>query len=738
MRRGGVRLVLAMVLVCGISCCLVSSAYGFGEGRVFELVSPLYKGGYGATDIEAVQGEGEAVIFYSPGVFAGAPVGLSAGLDPFSYIARRDSSGWSTAPIVPPTELMAWVPQGGRDATATLGLTLAQGRSGPSYEAADQGSGEEKFYVHPTETPDISANWEPLGTPLKTVSGESSTVTYRAASEDFCHVLVETKGPLLESGVGAAELQLYEITRGCGGESSVLRLVAVNGEGRMISPSCKVDFGIETYEAPYAENYNAISTDGSEVFFTDCIDNDFREHQLFVRLGGSRTLEVSRPLSPACGEVPCAGAGERAGADFDGASEDGSRVYFTTTAQLVPGDTDTSNNLYLATIGCPAGHEGCSASERLVRSMTRTSVAVDPSEPADVRGVVRVAPDGSRVYFVAGGDLSSESEVRALENEGRLGPQPGADNFYVYDAVSGKTAFIGDLCSGFELSGSVDDVRCPSEAGSDTSLWTKLEKEAQTAGVEGRYLVFASYGQLLASDSDTAEDVYRYDAESGTLERVSVGEDGGDTNGNDDRFGATIANGHANKGIVLQDELNNRAISEDGSRIVFSTAAPLSAAATNGLTDVYEWHKEPGWSEGKVSLVSGSEAETPVADAVISQSGRDVFFVTTEGLVPQDGDGAADVYDARVGGGFAPLPAAPQPCSGDACQGPLTNPAPLLVPGSVSQAPEQSVSQVSKVPVKTKTKSKKKSGSKKKKKKKTKRAKKTSLRHDGAAHGGDR
>ena len=41
-------------------------------------------------------------------------------------------------------------------------------------------------------------------------------------------------------------------------------------------------------------------------------------------------------------------------AEFVGASEDGSRVFFTTAQPLVPGDTDTSNNLYMARIGCPA------------------------------------------------------------------------------------------------------------------------------------------------------------------------------------------------------------------------------------------------------------------------------------------------------------------------------------------------------------------------------------------------
>ncbi len=88
-----------------------------------------------------------------------------------------------------------------------------------------------------------------------------------------------------------------------------------------------------------------------------------------------------------------------------------------------------------------------------------------------------------------------------------------------------------------------------------------------------------------------------------------------------------------------------------------------------------------------MSLISDGSGSGGVPQVVISPSGKDIFFLTTDGLAPQDTDGAMDIYDARIGGGFPSALATEQPCSGDACQGPLTNPAPLLVPGSVSQAP---------------------------------------------------
>jgi hypothetical protein len=192
---------------------------------------------------------------------------------------------------------------------------------------------------------------------------------------------------------------------------------------------------------------------------------------------------------------------------------------------------------------------------------------------------------------------------------------------------------------------------------------------------------------------DNAKDVYRYDANTGVLDRISVGEGGYDANGNcpaaakGEKCDATIEGRGLSSALQrVYTTMESRAISEDGSRIVFMTAEPLSPNVANGLENAYEWHKEPGWSEGRVSLVSTGSDEQAVNDVVITPEGRDVFFKTVAGLLPQDADDAADVYDARLGVGFPIAPAERQPCSGDACQGPLTNPAPLLVPGSISQA----------------------------------------------------
>lgn len=672
----GVRIfALTLSLALCASALTVGPALALPEGRVYEMVSPVYKGGYGAKTIEAVAPDGESVAFYSAGAFAEAPSGPEVGFD---YIARRGASGWSTTPLIVPSALLPYVAS--KDVSSTLSTVMAFGKPGADQEGAFQASTEAEVVLHPTNLADVPANWEMAGPAFKLFHEESIILQYIDASPDLCHILLTTPfGSLSAEEPGVTGEQVYEFDRGCGGEPVTVRRLGLNNKGKSISPGCGVRVG-----GTVTDTFNAVADDGKQVFFSTCPSGMSENFQLFVRLEGSRTLEVSKPLGEACGEVPCPDGPTRARTDFVGASEDGSSVFFTTSAPLEPaGDRDNGNDLYMARIGCPTAEPGCEVKHRVVTSLVQVSHDPNGGE-AGVRSVMRVAPDGSRVYFVASGDLLDGAQQKALEGEGRAVPHAGADNLYVYDATSTQMGFVGDLCSGKELSGATTDLHCPSATdGSD--------EDAQTAGPDGRFLVFATHAQLVAGDTDSAQDVYRYDAVTGALQRVSTGEDGFDANGNNDRFEASIPPGHWGGGlygaqpVLAQYEMNNRAVSEDGSRIVFESAEPLSPTAVNGLVNVYEWHEAPGSSEGSVSLISsGSDLESD-EDAVISPTGRDVFFVTSQGLAAQDTDGSADIYDARLGGGFPQAPAERRPCEGDACQGPLSNPAPLLVPGSAVQ-----------------------------------------------------
>ena len=110
--------------------------------------------------------------------------------------------------------------------------------------------------------------------------------------------------------------------------------------------------------------------------------------------------------------------------------------------------------------------------------------------------------------------------------------------------------------------------------------------------------------------------------------------------------------------------VQQRYLLDDG-RLFFQSSDALVAQASNGRQNVYEY--EPGGvgscSSGAscVSLIStGTSSENSYfLDA--GESGRDVFIITRQQLVAQDGDEALDVYDARSMAGSplrVPRPAA--------------------------------------------------------------------------------
>jgi hypothetical protein len=724
---GRARAGLFVFAVAACSGCMPSPALAIPEGRVYEMVSPVYKEGYAAKDTLAVEPQGESVVFTSRGGFAGAlSGGIYAG---HFYIAHRGSLGWSTDSYEPAFG-------GVSDISANLEYELASGPLAPNVGAASV-STDQVFQLHRSDVPDTAESWEVFGgIVLKRLDEGNTQAIEGGASADLCHVVLRfVEGPLLPEAVNSDE-PIYDLTRGCDGEPPSLKLIGLtnNQTPTPINRSCQVDLGSGGYTSgpdgvEQTSSINSVDANGDEIFFTTNVQKGVENcyaksaHQLFVRLDGARTLEVSRPLDSSkafggCvakgvpGEVPCEGALTRASPYFKGASEDGSKVFFTTRAPLVSTDKDSSNDLYMAAIGCPntedPAPQTCTPSQREVTSLVQVSQDSNAKGAAEVQGMVNMARDGSHVYFVAQDTLASKDPT----GEGvQVTPIKGAENLYVYDSVTQETAFVADLCSGPGRSGAVEDIRCSrslSEVHSDAEfLWRSSGPEAQSTA-DGAFLVFDTYAQVVKGDIDAAKDVYRYNAQSGGLERVSIGEDYHDANGNDSSFDANILSSTMeNSKIYVAHEMATRAVSMDGSRIVFNTADPLSFSATNSQINIYEWH------EGQVSLVSSGTAEEDDIEATITASGRDLTFETAQGLASQDSDGLLDIYDARLEGGFPLAQSARQPCSGDACQGPLTNPAPLLVPGSASQSPGENFHSVSSKPAaKIKVKKKRRANSK--------------------------
>ncbi len=775
----------ALALLLCLALAPISAQALTNPERHYEMVSPPYKGGYGAIEVNdvAVSGpsEGERVVFTSQGSFAGATNGpLFA-----TYLARRSATGWVTAPLMlPSTPSTPHGNEPGGEAYSPSLESVLFPIVPSSYQREAATGTEEGPYTEESMLQSLGSLDAPpeldLGKSLAAVDGSKvSGLQPQVWSPDLCHAAIEQNGshpPLLEEARGTLS-NIYELSAGssvagCGAEAPALRLVAVgnedgpHGEPKPIDPYCYAMLG------EIQNQWNPVAADGQEIFFeastnltkpecdlssvhggTNYIPQD--PAVLFARLNGQRTIEIDRPIAADCAESALCSSAKQQRAKFSGADEAGTRVFFTTIQPLVSGDEEFTcketaglvegaseglgafesragcesgtgqqtadgkwerfgNDLYMATLGCPGGGETCAAAEREVTSLTQVSGSEIPGETAEVQEEARgsspaalaVAANGERVYFVAHGVLTN-----GANREGNT-PIKGAENLYVYDVAEKRNLFIADLCSGNGVSGQVVDQSCP--GGSD--IRSLLGEHGAQTTRDGEFLVFSSYGQLAPGDVDTAKDIYRYDAATQTLVRVSVGENGFDTNGNNDLYNVELP-------IECPKAVSSclPVISEDGSRIVFATAEPLSPQAANGLSNVYEWH------EGHVSLISSGvspEAEgvqvNGTGGVVITPSGLNIFFVSAQGLVPQDTDGVGDVYDARLGEGFPPGPAPRRQCEGDACQGPLMNPAPLLVPGSVSQAPGENVP----APVKAAVKSKPRKTKKKVKSRKAKQGRK--------------
>jgi hypothetical protein len=101
----------------------------------------------------------------------------------------------------------------------------------------------------------------------------------------------------------------------------------------------------------------------------------------------------------------------------------------------------------------------------------------------------------------------------------------------------------------------------------------------------------------------------------------------------------------------------------DSGQLFFTTTQALLPADTDGVADVYEY------DQGRLHLISDGAGGGPSFFFDASLGGGDVFFATADPLVRSDTDNALSLYDARVGGGFAEPPAPPPPCAaGESCR----------------------------------------------------------------------
>jgi hypothetical protein len=385
---------------------------------------------------------------------------------------------------------------------------------------------------------------------------------------------------------------------------------------------------------------NAVSEDGSRVYFTD-----LSSERLYLREsapgGAGETLEVSS--GPAA---------------WLAATPDGSQAFYSEGGVLYRFDAQ-------GTGGGGTGGGGGSGVQ---------STALTPAG-AEVQGVLGVGGEGSYVYFAAKGVLAN-------------GGVSGAGNIYV--SHEGTIALVSSA-------GEEDDWSA------HTLLYDSVARGGPAEGVrtarvsaDGRTLLFSSRMNVDGYDNHGAggncseheepascNELYVYSASTGGVTCASCNPQEAAATHDALLYHASSDGSIAPPTLYPWDLPRN--LSADGSRVFFETEEALLEGDSNSVMDVYEWEREgsgtcaAGRNGGCLYPISSGVSSEPSYFAQASSSGDDVFFFTRQPLVGQDEDELVDLYDAREDGGIAAQnpPAPAVPCLGESC-----HPAQALVPAA--------------------------------------------------------
>jgi len=352
---------------------------------------------------------------------------------------------------------------------------------------------------------------------------------------------------------------------------------------------CLFVLGSTTFAGAAVPLFNGASEGGDVVFFTTT-------EQLVPGDTDSRVDIYQRSFEPAVGDYVTRqlSTGPRGGNDavdalFQKVAKGGTRIFFQTAEPLVGADTDRNTDVYAREVGA--------GSPELV------SVGETSQNGGEIASFAGVTPDGEKVFFTTLEPLA-------------VADQDASTDIYERDLATDQTYLVS--------------VPAPGCASCEMGAFPAFNGVA----ADGDRAFFASAGKLAAGDTDTALDIYARDLPAGPTELVSAGEAGCLPGcGNDSSQDAVFAGSSA-----------------DGARVFFETAEDFGAGDSDLSNDVYER------AAGATTLVSPGSEEKPANISregtnfrpAISSDGTKVFFETTEALLA-DSDSANDVYEYSAG-----------------------------------------------------------------------------------------
>ena len=651
---------------------------GLPDCRAYEMVSPPYKEGYPLFAF-SYSADGEKAIVGGLGDLAGAPGAGESALEGDLYMDTRTGSGWQLSPLnAPLSQFVGQVPVAYE---ANSGETLWKQHK-PS-----QSSATRELYVRSAAGAYTLIG--PLSVPfVGEVEEENNYISLQgthvdppaAATSDFGHVILNAGTPEdywpFDMTFGSGSLYEYS---GVGNSQPIL--VGVEGEkgSTQLLSGCGTLLGGSAGPGS-GSSYNALSADGESVFFTATACGG-RPAEVYARLHGALVSPLAAETVDVSGSECSGVCGPASGKNFEGASEDGHVVFFTSTQQLTNGAVDgTPSGNAAEKRGCAVTGEGKGGCNLYAYDFSLPGSACQVEHRClrlvaggEVLGVAGMAEDGQRIYYV----------------KRETGNQP---DLYVYDLTSGQTKLVAALShTGGE---------------GEEAIWTRLfQHPVEVSGEDGRFMVFvSSTPKLTADDEAETPQLFEYDAVTSELVRISKGEDGYNNDGNNVTAGVNPESIEGIAGVLGYgedfksgtDRLN---VSFDGRTVVFKSSGRLSqfaSSAERGCSSVYEFRTGGLLSAGSVHLLSDGVDVQQLHGSCgagfpgrMSGSGDDVLFYSADALLAGDVDGVQrDIYDARVEGGFPVVRGGV--CSVE-CGVPGGSVAPGVVPvggGSLTQSPE--------------------------------------------------
>jgi DNA-binding beta-propeller fold protein YncE len=675
----------------------VSSAAALPDGRAWEMVSPPNKQGAALQTPfnelgSAMQASvnGDAVSYTASGPTEDQPQGNRAAELP-QLFSRRSVDGWATKVITTPYSESGRYRAGFGMEYRLFSSDLSTSALLPYVEAKLSSEATELTpYLRHDDT--CEASPATCYVPLVTAANVAPGVKFAEAQKfvipltgtpDLSHVMLESVEVNLLPGGSEEFGGLYEWSEGqlqlvtilpdgkpaprggaLGYQNQVVRHAISDDGSRVVFMAAPEGSGSqnlyvrdmvkgETVQANAVEpgaqggsgeaRFQNASSDGSRVFFTD-----------IVRLTVDSTAIEGKPdlyeFDVETGKLTDLTADSNQGEYADvqgmlqGASEDGSYVYFVANGVLAPGAVPghcTEHSLPGATCNLYVRHTG-------VTTFIAALSAEDQPWNEEARSIeqefvtARVSPNGRWFAFMSDRSLTGYDSRDANSGE----PD---EEVFLYDATSKHLSCASCNPTGARPVGMFEST-ISKEVGplvDRTGVWSRRWLAATIPGLaqigdktfvyqarylnDGGRLFFNSNDALVPQDVNGTMDVYQYEPEG-------VGD-------------------------------------------CTSESATFGSAA-----------------DGCVGLISsgGSAEESTFMDA--SESGDDVFFLTAAQLRPEDFDTELDMYDARVCSSSSPClpvpPASPPPCStGDSCK-----PAPTPQPAIFGAAPSATFSGIGNLP----------------------------------------